>query len=84
MEPDATPQAPTVKVGEIVLYRSKRDVVMPAIVTALTDETPYVHLHLFPPPGEAADNLDHNWGAPYGDGPGHWRAREETTGAVAP
>lgn len=68
-------------IGDVVLYRSRAGVDMPAIVTAhvVLDERSE-HLTLFPPPGEAADVLSNDWGAERaaGDGePGRrtWRPR---------
>lgn len=73
------------QIGDVVLYRSRHGLDMAAIVTAPADqEGHYLHLHLFPPPGEAADYLDHEWGAPHesqlvGEKRGCWRERD--TGA---
>lgn len=75
-----------VRLGDIVIYRSRSGVDMAAIVTqvgisATDGSEPYLHLSLFPPPGEAADPLSHQWGAPHQSdaliGVACWRRRDE-------
>lgn len=72
------------KIGEIVIYQTRRGTDMPAIVTGLApvDEDGVqraVFLHMFPPPGHAAELFDREWGVPHasgiGDGwfTGRWR-----------
>jgi hypothetical protein len=54
--------------GRIVIYRNRAGVDMPAIVTQVIEQDkddPDVHLTPFPPPGEAADPPDRQWGALY-------------------
>lgn len=58
-------QEPTI--GRIVIYRNSRGVDMPAIITALTDDPEYVHLHLFVPPGQQPDTLSYQHGTPRAD-----------------
>lgn len=55
-------QAVQPSIGRIVIYRSRAGVDMPAIITALAVDEDSVHLHLFPPPGAAADGLSYEFG----------------------
>jgi hypothetical protein len=76
------PAAPTI--GRIVIYRSRAGVDMPAIITAVTDDPGYVHLHLFVPPGAQPDILSYEHGTPsevgVTDARGCWRWPERTAG----
>jgi hypothetical protein len=79
------------RVGDIVLYRNREGVDMPAIITALlpADEDGVVrdvHLHVFVPPGEAPDQISHQFGAHLAEGHsesgmwlGTWRPRETSS-----
>lgn len=73
----AEPRQQQPSIGRIVIYHSRSGVDMPAIITALgePDWEPdpdneggqrqvwrYVHLHLFPPPGEGPDPMSHEHG----------------------
>ena len=79
MPPVGEHQHPSI--GRIVIYRNRAGIDMPAIVTEVTDPTEglFVHLHIFPPPGQAADPLtDREWGWPHesqvvGVATGCWR-----------
>lgn len=55
------------RIADLVVYRSRAGVDMPGIVTALApvDDDGVqraVFLELFPPPGEAKDLIDRQWG----------------------
>lgn len=71
-----TPQRPSL--CRMVIYRSKHGVDMAAVITGLVQgDDDAVHLHLFPPPGQAADAMSYEWGVamaePDEPRPGTWR-----------
>jgi len=77
-------------IGRIVVYRNHQGVDMPAIITALTDDPEYVHLHLFVPPGHQPDVLSYQYGTPRADAgepaellAGCWRWPERPSAADA-
>ena len=81
-----TPPPSVSWIGRIVIYRSTDGVDMPGIITRhyvrRGNENYRVALHLFPPPGEGADLLSHEWGVSQAADadqptPGTWRWPEE-------
>lgn len=76
-------------IGRIVIYRSRSDVDMAAIVTGLgpVDDDGVqrlAHLQVFPPPGEATELMDREWGVAQSDKPlpGRWRWPERVEGGA--
>lgn len=74
----------SVRAGDIVIYRNRDGVDMPAILTAPgprehDGEQRYWHLHAFVPPLAHPDAISHEWGAPRApddvdpDGPDAWQ-----------